>query len=233
MKPWFLRGWRFRPTAHPAHTFTRLGALIDGVYAIAATLLVLELRVPEELEPGQLGEALSELVGLYGAFGIGFLQMVVGWLQTRRLESLLRGIDHYATLLMLASLGIYSLTPFITITLARAFADPRDLGSAVRLYAVQLTIALVLWAALLLYARAAGLFRDDLDADGFQLYFRGGLVVTVVPPLAWALAYVAPEVALVLLVSLNVLALLPVEAHHTPEDGPFPIDQTRRAAHQP
>lgn len=52
-KPWFLRGWR-RPAHHPPHTFGRLGAFIGGVYAIVATLLVLELRVPEHLQSDPL-----------------------------------------------------------------------------------------------------------------------------------------------------------------------------------
>ncbi len=88
----------------------RLGAFVDGVYAIAATLLVLELPLPD-VAPGELGPALGELGGGFAAYGIGFLQMVSGWLQTRRLETWLRGVDHYATLLVMASLGVYSLTP--------------------------------------------------------------------------------------------------------------------------
>jgi uncharacterized membrane protein len=185
---------------------------VDGVYAIAATLLVLELRLPD-VAPGELGPALGELGGDFAAYGIGFLQMVSGWLQTRRLETWLRGIDHYATLLVLASLGVYSLTPFTTTALARAFADPRDLGSAVRLTAVQLTLALLIWAGLVVYARVAGLLRDDLDPDQATLYLRGSLFVWVVPPVALMVSYVSPAGGLVVLVGLHVLALLPLEAH--------------------
>lgn len=78
MDRWFLQGWRFRPSSHPPHGFGRLGAFVDGVYAIAATLLVLELRLPEEVPAGELGEALGALGPQYAAYAIGFLQMVAG-----------------------------------------------------------------------------------------------------------------------------------------------------------
>jgi hypothetical protein len=53
---WFTRGWSFRPGEHAPHAWGRLGGFVDGVYAIAATLLVIELRPPSDAPPGQLGE---------------------------------------------------------------------------------------------------------------------------------------------------------------------------------
>ena len=38
---WFTRGWSFRPGEHAPHAWGRLGGFVDGVYAIAATLLVI------------------------------------------------------------------------------------------------------------------------------------------------------------------------------------------------
>lgn len=216
MGRWFLRGWRFRPAHHPPHTFIRLGAFTDGVFAIAATLLVLELRLPEDIPPGGLGEALLELDAEYAAYAIGFLQIGVGWLQSRRLEAWVRGVDHYGTLLILLNLAIFSLTPFSISALARAFsdsADPADLASAVRLTALLIFLATLLWSATLLYVGRCGLLRDDLDPDVFTLYFRLNSIVWLVPAAAWLLSYAAPRAALVLLVSLLLLALLPNEAH--------------------
>jgi uncharacterized membrane protein len=53
-----------RPSAQPTFSWTRVEAFIDGLYAIAATLLVLELR-PPETEPGNLGHVLLDQWSAY------------------------------------------------------------------------------------------------------------------------------------------------------------------------
>jgi uncharacterized membrane protein len=233
---WITRGWRFRPRDHAPHGWGRLGAFVDGVYAIAATLLVIELRPPEDAAPGELGAELLHLGPQYWAYALGFVQMVAGWLQSRRLDAWMRGVDHYATLLVLVSVGIYALTPFSTIVLATALGseDRADLGTAVRLLSLLLFIALVAFAALLLYARNAGLLRADNDREAVRLYLRTAVfVVPVVPALAFAVSYVSPWVGLGLVVLLNLLGLLPLESHQPPagvDRGPRPPSRLRRPA---
>ncbi len=223
---WFTRGWSFRPGEHAPHGWGRLGAFVDGVYAIAATLLVIELRPPADAPPGQLGEELRHMWPEYLAYAIGFTQMIAGWLQTRRLDAWMRGVDHYATLLVLVSVGVYALTPFSTSVLASAIGNRDDLGTAVRLGAALLFVALVAFAALLLYARASGLLRDDVQPDALVLYIRNAVfVLPVVPVVAFALAGVQPWAGLGLIVGLNLLGLLPLESHQPPpgaERGPRP-----------
>jgi uncharacterized membrane protein len=232
-KRWYARGWSFRPADHAPHGWGRLGAFVDGVYAIAATLLVIELRLPEEAVPGELDSQLAHLGPEYVAYAIGFLQMITGWLQTRRLDAWMRGVDHYATLLILLSVGLYALTPFSTAVLSTAFDDSRDLGTAVRLSAGIIFVALVAFAGLLLYSRSAGLLRDDVDRDARTLYLRNALLAPLVPVVSFALSYVAPWPALALLVLLNVLGLLPLESHRPPDGvarGPMSTSRARRSA---
>jgi uncharacterized membrane protein len=223
---WITHGWRFRPRDHAPHGWGRLGAFVDGVYAIAATLLVIELRPPEDGAPGELGSELLHLGPQYFAYAIGFVQMVAGWLQSRRLDAWMRGIDHYATLLVLLSIGLYSLTPFSTSVLAAALGsgDRHDLGTAVRLMAMLLFVALVAFAALLVYSRSVGLLRSDVDPAAVSLYLRTAVFLApVVPLVAFAASYVSPWVGLILIVALNLLGLLPLEAHQPPagvERGP-------------
>lgn len=230
---WYARGWSFRPTHHAPHGWGRLGAFVDGVYAIAATLLVIELQPPEDAAPGELGSELAHLGPLYFAYAIGFLQMIAGWLQTRRLDAWMRGIDHYATLLVLLSLGLYALTPFTTAVLAEAFGNADDLGTAVRLTAGLLFVALLVFASLLLYSRSAGLLRDDIDPDARTLYLRNSMLAPLVPAAAFAVSYPAPWVGLALLIGLNLLGLLPLESHRPPagvDRGPMSTSRSRRSA---
>jgi uncharacterized membrane protein len=222
---WFTRGWSFRPGEHAPHAWGRLGGFVDGVYAIAATLLVIELRPPAD-PAGHLGEELRHMWPEYLAYAIGFTQMIAGWLQTRRLDAWMRGIDHYATLLVLFSVGIYALTPFSTAVLATAIGNRTDLSTAVQLSATLLFVALVAFAGLLLYARSAGLLRGDVQPDALILYMRMAVfIVPLVPVLVFVVAAVAPWAGLALLIGLNLLGLLPLESHQPPagvERGPRP-----------
>ncbi|HVE29633.1 MAG TPA: TMEM175 family protein [Mycobacteriales bacterium] len=222
---WFTRGWSFRPGEHAPHAWGRLGGFVDGVYAIAATLLVIELRPPAD-PAGHLGEELRHMWPEYLAYAIGFTQMIAGWLQTRRLDAWMRGIDHYATLLVLFSVGIYALTPFSTAVLATAIGNRTDLSTAVQLSAALLFVALVAFAGLLLYARSAGLLRGDVQPDALILYMRMAVfIVPLVPVLVFVVAAVAPWAGLALLIGLNLLGLLPLESHQPPagvERGPRP-----------
>ena len=162
----------------------------------------------------------------YLAYAIGFTQMIAGWLQTRRLDAWMRGIDHYATLLVLFSVGIYALTPFTTAVLATAIGNRTDLSTAVQLSAALLFVALVAFAGLLLYARSAGLLRGDVQPDALILYMRMAVfIVPLVPVLVFVVAAVAPWAGLALLIGLNLLGLLPLESHQPPagvERGPRP-----------
>ncbi len=57
----------------------RLHFLTDGVYAIVMTLLVLELKIPENLAPGQILPALIATAPKFGAFAISFCAAACGW----------------------------------------------------------------------------------------------------------------------------------------------------------
>src|ERR1700712_4859171 len=86
----------------------RLGAFSDGVFAIAITLLVLNLEVPDV--PGDdLGKAISDLSSSFLAYGIGFAVIGGFWFDHHRLFSRLqRGSGRlvFVNLLLLASIGI-------------------------------------------------------------------------------------------------------------------------------
>ena len=60
---------------------SRLEAFSDGVFAIAITLLILEIVVPEVEEGGDLGQALLDLWPSYLAYATSFL--TIGSITTR------------------------------------------------------------------------------------------------------------------------------------------------------
>ena len=55
----------------------RLEALIDGVFAVALTLLVLDLKLPEDIAPASDAELWSYMLGLERHFVIYVISFVV------------------------------------------------------------------------------------------------------------------------------------------------------------
>lgn len=100
----------------------RLDALTDGVIAIAITLLVLELRVPEEighLDGGALLGVLADMRHQFAGYVVSFV--VVGTLWLRHVQ-ILRGpqpADDATVWMTLDFLGAVALVPFTTALLSR------------------------------------------------------------------------------------------------------------------
>src|ERR1700710_2487095 len=116
----------------------RLGAFSDGVFAIAITLLVLNLQVPDV--PGKdLGKAISDLSAGFLAYGIGFAVVGGFWYDHHRLFSRLRHGSGRLVLVNLLLLACIGMMPFTTNLLGR-YDEPL----AVPLYAVNVGVAIPL-----------------------------------------------------------------------------------------
>jgi uncharacterized membrane protein len=91
----------------------RIEALVDGIFAVAMTLLVIELRLPEHIgTDAQLHEALYDLLPNFGSWLVSFVVLGVFWMANHRIYSHVRHVDTglvWWTLLMLAGA---SLLPF-------------------------------------------------------------------------------------------------------------------------
>ncbi|TQF06510.1 DUF1211 domain-containing protein [Kitasatospora acidiphila] len=194
----------------------RLAAISDGIFAVAMTLLVLDLHVPElgrlrSGQPlwapgslhgeGQLLHALLPLASRLGVYLLGFLTLGMFWLgQQAQLDHFVRS-DRQLTWLHLAFLGGISLMPFSTSLLAEYEAY----RVALLVYWLHLLVLGLLLLASLRYARDAGLVRADAP-DGLveaarrrivvaQLLYVGAVLLSVVS------TYLS--VALLVLLQLN------------------------------
>ena len=96
--------------------------------------------------------------------------------------------------------------------------------------AMLLFVALLAFAALLIYSRWVGLLRTDMEPEAVRLYLRTAVFVApLVPLVAFAFSYVSPWVGLILIVALNLLGLLPLESHQPPAG----VERGPRAASRP
>ncbi|MGN5381350.1 TMEM175 family protein [Streptomyces lasalocidi] len=197
---------------------TRAEAFSDGVFAIAVTLLVLNLADPPH-KPGGLGPALLAQWPAYLGYLASFGYVAVIWLNHHQAFVRIRIMDrglHAANLFLLLTTGLLS---FPTAVVADALqADPMgpDARVAVALYAGIAAAMCLSWVAV--YQQLARQ-PELLDPDVEDTYVRHGRFRSW----AGALAYLGAGVlgALVApLLAIAVFVLLPVFYFVTSEGLP-------------
>jgi uncharacterized membrane protein len=97
-----------------------LTALTDGLFAVAMTLLVLDLRVPAAAAYSEhgLGRALAHLGPSFAAYLLSFTMLGTFWLAVHTLLAILRRCDRTLTWILLGFLFIVSVLPFTAALLA-------------------------------------------------------------------------------------------------------------------
>jgi uncharacterized membrane protein len=209
------RLFSFRASRHQRHSKTRFFALVDGVFAIATTLLVLELRL-EDHHAGHLAHELRGLFPQFGAYAVGFLQTFGGWSVSHRLSARLRGIDQWMILSLGLGLAFVSLIPFSTSILADAFDNTSDLKIAVAMVAGLGFASTVSLALATQHAWNNGLMIDEYNKEHYDWLARLMLAALVGFGAGTVLAFVMPWVALVPLLLGYAATLLPLRMDEFP-----------------
>lgn len=169
--------------------YERAIAFSDGVFAIAITLLVLGLGVPEVAD-GELPDALRDLGPQVTSYFIGFAVIGAFWLGHHRFFGVLRRFDSTLLLLNLAFLSFISLMPFTTGLLGRY----GGVEVAVVAYAANVIAASAADTAMLWVALRRGLLAPSHSGDPaarlFASFFPGLVFLCSIP-----VALVAPRAA--------------------------------------
>ena len=146
----------------------RLEAFSDGVFAIAITLLVLDLAVPAGAGKHLLRSFIDEWPS-YVAYVVSFSTIGAMWLGHNAVTEYLDHANATFVRLNLLFLLFVSFLPFPT----RLFADfiQRDSPErvAVTIYGISLLLTATLLMTLWRYARRARLVRPDADDEEVQL----------------------------------------------------------------
>jgi uncharacterized membrane protein len=144
----------------------RLEAFSDGVFAIAVTLLVLELRVPlpDSLPEGtSLGQALWHEWPAYLAFITSFTTLLIVWVNHHNLFRLIVRTDHALLLINGFLLATVTIIPFPTHVLAEYLLEP-DARTASVFYAGSFLAMAIAFNLLWRYAAHEGrLLAPDVD----------------------------------------------------------------------
>ncbi|MFF3325970.1 TMEM175 family protein [Streptomyces sp. NPDC002889] len=127
----------------------RLLALSDGVFAIAMTLLALDITLPGGLDPAGFEEALGDVAPNLWAYGLSFLVIAAFWRGHHQIFRYTREVDGTVIRLGLLSLGVIALMPFPTTLLAEYGNLPQSVaiysGAVAAMGATQLGLAVALW----------------------------------------------------------------------------------------
>jgi uncharacterized membrane protein len=203
----------------------RCEAFSDGIFAIAATLLVLELRLPHANVEGSLWDALVAIWPSYLAFALSFFVILVTWVSHHDLMRFVGGTSRPFLIANGFVLFYVAYVPFPTAVLAANLAGPNT-RSAVAFYCgtfVLGSVAVNLLLAAIVHGR---LFRPEVDEPAVgraRRALRVGLLVNVA---ATAVALVLPWIALALSVAVRLywLRLRYQPAPSTPQ-APAPFSQ--------
>lgn len=126
---------------------TRLIALSDGIYAIAMTLLVINVAIPAHLGDAAFHKALGDALPNVGAFALSFSLIAGFWRDHRRILTTLPTETVVITRLVLLGLGLVALLPFPTALLAEYASQPETValyaGTLAAVHAVHATLLLL------------------------------------------------------------------------------------------
>jgi uncharacterized membrane protein len=176
--------------------FSRIVAFSDGVFAIAITLLVLNLGVKSGIPADRLWHEIWELREDFIAFGISFAVIARFWVIHHRFFGEVRAFDSHLIHLNLFYLAWIVLIPFSSQLLGEYGGET----AAVVVYAVNLVGCVLVGFRMNAYAHGAGLTTID-EASHRQSRIRV-TYISAVFLLAIPFAFVAPSFAPLLWLAL-------------------------------
>jgi TMEM175 potassium channel family protein len=193
---------------HPNET-QRIEAFSDGVFAIAITLLIIEIGVPHVSGNESLASALGDLWPSYGAYVLSFVMIGIYWANHHSFFRLFVRADHYFLVLNVVFLMAIAFLPFPTAVLGEYLDDAAQRDTAVTLYAFGLLLPAFGWIVVWLYANARGLVDERLAPEYVRFLTVQYLLSNLLYGSALLLSFLDPWIALVIVVVLTLLYLLP------------------------
>lgn len=180
----------------------RLTTLSDGIFAIAMTLLVLDIQVTPGLDAGGFRHMVRGLVPNVGAYGLSFGLLAGLWRDHRRILQLAASMGRLSMRLALLGLGVIALLPFPTTMLSEYASQPL----AVAIYAGTIVVVDLLQLGLLLSVwRGPQRARPSARRAGRKIVADLGTAILVFGATV-PIAFVSPAAAI-----WSWLALLPVK----------------------
>jgi TMEM175 potassium channel family protein len=193
-------------------TTNRLEAFSDGVFAIAITLLIIEIKVPshDDLRGETLMTYILQQWPKYFAYILSFVIIGIYWANHHYLFKLFRRTDHVFNLLNVFFLMTISFLPFPTGVLGDYIILPEHEKHAVTFYALAIWMPAFAWLVIWLYAKHKrriidhGLTPRFINTLTLQYILSNILYVS-----AFLVSLISPLASIIICVGLTLLYLLP------------------------
>jgi uncharacterized membrane protein len=185
----------------PDRDTNRVEAFSDGVFAIAITLLVLDLKVSRDLTADSLRTALLARWLSYVSFLASFAVIGIMWLNHHRMFRVIRHASHGVLLLNGLLLLMVTVVPFPT-ALVSEYLGHEGGALAAAVYCGWFVATSLVWNALWRFAaspsRQPPVLAISLDDPAVRKMSRAFLMGPVVYTLAFVLSFWYPAIAVAL-----------------------------------
>lgn len=181
---------------------SRCDAFSDGVFAIAITLLILEIRIPHSGAEGGLWKGLVALWPSYLAFLLSFFVILVTWITHHDLMRLVRATNRPMQLANGLALLYVTFIPFPTAVLA-ANLGGAEMSTAVAFYCGTFVYGSFAFNVLVATLSRGQLFLPEVSAQQVGRIRRGYRITLAIYLTATLIALVAPWLALAINVAVR------------------------------
>ena len=171
----------------------RLETFTDGVFAIAATLLILNFDAQIRTGAGHIGQRLLDIWPSYIGYAVSFVTIGIIWSNHHTVMNQLSRVDRTFMLLNVFLLLCVAFLPFPTRLIAEHLRNRNELEPAALAYGATMTVMAMTYISLWLYASRNGrLLRADSNPRTVSGITRSYLPGTPLYLTATLLALVSP-----------------------------------------
>jgi uncharacterized membrane protein len=189
-------------------TKNRLETLVDGIFAIAMTLLVLALKVPQMTHKQAatgLSEALGGLRPHFTAFVISFFLLAIFWMAHHRQFKSIKKVDSNFIWLNILMLLLIVLVPFSTSLMGEyELARISYIFFDLNLFFIGISMFLYWWYA----GKNNRLMVDGFTREQYLYGIKRNAVLPAVSLIALALTFVTPRYSSLAFLAIPVIMSL-------------------------
>ncbi len=192
-----------------AMSIGRLEAFSDGVFAIAITLLILDVTVPAG-SGAHLAHALVQQWPSYLAYVTSFMTIAVIWVNHHAMFAKVAYVDRSLVFANLVFLLVVAFIPFPTRVLAEYIRNPSGARTAALLYGFTfILLSIVFRVAWRTISAGRRLIRDDVPQEVVDDITRNNSAGLPIYVAATAVAFLSPIASALLCLAVAVFYALP------------------------
>jgi uncharacterized membrane protein len=200
---------------------TRVEAFSDGVIAIAITLLVLDIHVPDPAGGGTLAGRLGQQWPSYAAYVVSFLTIGIIWINHSAMLRRIVAVDHAILFLNLLLLMTIAVLPFSTALMAAYLKESDGQNLAAVIYGGSFVLMSVSFFAMQRHVLGAKahLMHESVTPVVRRWVLRRNAIGLLPYALATLGGIVSPYLTLVVCALVAGFYALPSTTSGTPDDA--------------